>query len=79
MYRSSRFWIEAAAAGVGAIVFVATWIEPQWFELLFDEAPDDGDGSLEMWIALACSFAATVLFAGLASSEWRRRRVRTTG
>ena len=73
MYHPTRFWIEAAAAVVSAAVFLITLIEPRWFEVLFDEAPDDGDGSLEGWIALACSLVATILFARLASVERRRR------
>src|SRR5262245_12025166 len=32
-----------AAACLSAVTSVATIIQPQWFELLFDEAPDDGD------------------------------------
>jgi hypothetical protein len=73
MYNPTRFWIEAAAAIVSAAVFLITLVEPRWFEMLFDDAPDDGDGSLEGWIALTCSLVASILFARLASVEWRRR------
>lgn len=72
-YSRSRFWTEAVAALASATVFLLTLVEPHWFEVLFDEAPDGGDGSLEGWIALACSLAATILFARLASLERRRR------
>jgi hypothetical protein len=72
-YSRTRFWTEAVAAVASASVFLLTLVEPQWFEVLFDEAPDGGDGSLETWIALACSFAATILFARLARLELRRR------
>ena len=35
-----RFWAAVGAAWVCAGVFIATLVQPQWFELLFDEAPD---------------------------------------
>jgi hypothetical protein len=73
VYSVTRFRIEAAAAVISASVFLLTLVEPHWFEVLFDEAPDGGDGSLEGWVALACSLALTFLFARLASIELRRR------
>jgi hypothetical protein len=71
-HHRSRFWVETAAAIASAAVFLVTLVEPHWFEVLFDEAPDGGDGSLEGWIAVACSLAATILFARLAGRESRR-------
>lgn len=47
-----RFFAHLAAAGASAGVCIATLIEPQWFELLFDSAPDGGDGSLQTWVAV---------------------------
>jgi hypothetical protein len=67
-----RFQAEVAIALICAAVFVATLVQPQWFELLFDEAPDGGDGSLEAGIALACSLFLGVVCARLAHLEWRR-------
>jgi hypothetical protein len=56
---------------VSAGLFVLTLIDPMWIETLLDESPDDGDGSLERWILLGCTSAATVLAGVLA---WRGRR-----
>ena len=69
-----RLAIATLLALCSAVACVATLIEPQWFELLFDEAPDGGDGSLETIIAVAVSLVACVLFALLARREWRRGR-----
>jgi hypothetical protein len=67
-----RFRSEVGAAAICAAVFVATLVEPQWFELLFDESPDGGDGSLEAMVALACSLVVGVICARAAQLEWRR-------
>ena len=73
---SSKQRVAAAltVAIFSGVACIATLIEPQWFELLFDEAPDGGDGSLETIIAVAVSLVACVLFALLARREWRRGR-----
>ena len=70
----ARFAAALLAACLSGIACIATLIEPQWFELLFDESPDGGDGSLETLVAVVVSLVACVLFAGLARREWRRRR-----
>jgi hypothetical protein len=59
------------AAVLGGVACIATLIEPQWFELIFSESPDGGDGSLETIVAIFLSLGA-VLFFGLLA--WRRRR-----
>jgi hypothetical protein len=41
-------------------------------EMLFNEAPDGGDGSLERWVAIVCSGVALLVFSGLARREKRR-------
>lgn len=69
-----RLFAHLAAAGLSAGACIATLIEPQWFELLFDSAPDGGDGSLETWVALGVSAAAFAVFAWLARRDWRRVR-----
>lgn len=69
-----RLTVHLAAAAASALACVATLIEPQWFELLFDSAPDGGDGTLETWVALGVSAAAFVVFAWLARRDWRRLR-----
>ncbi len=67
-----RLRAEVCVALACAAVFVATLVQPQWFELLFDEAPDGGDGSLEAGIALACSLVLGIASAAAARLEWRR-------
>lgn len=71
-FRKWRFWAEIAGAITCASVFVATLIEPRWFELLFDEAPDGGDGSLEAALALGCSLVLGALSGRLALLDCRR-------
>jgi len=72
--RRFRFWAAAVGACICACVFVATLVRPQWFELLFDEAPDGGDGSLEAALALVCCVVLGVLLAALAGRERRRAK-----
>ena len=69
-----RFLAALVAACLSGVACLATLIEPQWFELLFDEAPDGGDGSLETIVAVVVSLGACVVFAWLARREWRRDR-----
>jgi hypothetical protein len=71
-----RARLSAAILGacLSGIACIATLVEPRWFELLFDESPDGGDGSLESIVAVLVSLAACVLFAGLARRESRRLR-----
>lgn len=70
-----RLVATVAAAVASASVCIATLVEPQWFELLFDSAPDDGDGSLETLVAVAVSAVACVVFSLLARREWHRTHV----
>ena len=69
-----RFVGALAAAFLSGAACIATLIEPQWFELLFDESPDGGDGSLETIVAVVVSLVACLAFAWLARREWRRAR-----
>jgi len=71
-FKKWRFRSELAGATACALVFIATLVEPRWFELLFDEAPDGGDGSLEAALALGCSLVLGVICARLTCLEWRR-------
>lgn len=73
-----RLSAHLAAAAISAAACVATLIEPQWFERLFDSAPDGGDGSLETWVAVVVSAAACAVFAWLARRDWRRVRAART-
>lgn len=68
---------EIAACCVSAGLFVLTLIDPQWIETLFDESPDQGDGSVERWILLGCTFVATWLAGALAWREKRRLQAET--
>ena len=67
----ARFWLEVGCA-LGAVVgALATILAPNWFELLFDAAPDGGDGTLEQAVPVVLGLVA-LLCAGLARREWRR-------
>jgi hypothetical protein len=79
MFNRQRFLSEISAVLLCAAVFVGTLIEPTWFELLFDESPDGGDGSLEALVALVASFAAGGIFARLAWREWHREPAPSPG
>ena len=73
----SRSWLyraEVAISVISVAMFVATMIDPQWIETLFDESPDGGDGSAERWL-VGGGFLITALVAAMLA--WReRRRVR---
>lgn len=77
MTRRQRLVAAFAAALLSAAVCVATIVEPHWFELLFDSAPDDGDGSLETIVAVTVSALACVAFLWLGRREWRKGRLAT--
>jgi len=74
MQAHHRQWLyraEIVIALVSAGLFVLTLVDPMWIETLFDESPDEGDGSLERWILLGCTSLAALIAAVLA---WRERR-----
>jgi len=64
--------IEIAVAVASTLLAIVTFIEPQWIERLFDEAPDGGDGSLERWIVGGGFLVAAVIAAVLALRQRRR-------
>jgi len=70
----ARFWIEIVLGAVGAVLAVASFIEPQWIEVLFEASPDEGSGEAEWLLSAAFLLAALVSFA-LAGIEWRRKGV----
>lgn len=73
MFSRFRFALEVAAVVACGAIVVATLVQPRWFELLFDEAPDGGDGSLEGLVAIVSSLIAMSVFGLMAVREWRLR------
>lgn len=71
MSLKTRVWIEAVLSAIAVVLTVVTLIWPDWIELLFDEAPDGGDGSLERLFAIGWLVAA-IVFGRLARSDWRK-------
>ena len=69
--RSWLYRAEIATSLFSAALFVLTLVDPQWIEALFDESPDQGDGTAERWIVGGCFLVAALLAAALA---WRERR-----
>lgn len=68
-----RFWLELAMAiGSGALLLLTVAL-PDWIEVVFGIDPDAGNGSLEWMITLVLA-ATTLVFLGLAGSEWRLRQ-----
>ena len=74
MSARKRFLAALLAAFASGGACVATLIEPQWFERLFDESPDGGDGSMETMVAVVVSFGACLVFAWLARRELQTSR-----
>ena len=66
--------IEAAAAGLCAVLFLATLIWRDWIEAVFGVDPDQHSGALE-WAIVALTLGATVAFSLLARGEYRRARL----
>jgi len=72
-----RFYVEAAVASLGLVLFVLTLAVRDWIEEVFGVDPDAGNGSFEYVISIglvAVAVAATLL----ARAEWRRSRAATT-
>jgi hypothetical protein len=77
----SRQWlyrIELAVSALSVFMLALTLWDPMWFERLFDESPDGGDGSLERLVACTCFAIAAIVSAELARRE-RRRLVAAAG
>jgi hypothetical protein len=75
MIDKTKLWSEVVATFAGAAVAIATLIEPQWFERLFEVAPDEGDGSLETLVTVAICAIACAVFAWRAVRRVRRDRI----
>lgn len=67
----TRFWLEAAIAGVTFAAFLLTLISRDWIETVFGVDPDHHSGTLE-WAIVAILLAASVGLVTLAATEWRR-------
>jgi hypothetical protein len=68
----ARFWVEIVLGAVGTVLAIASYIEPQWIEVLFEASPDEGSGEAEWLISALFLLAALVSFA-MARVEWRRK------
>lgn len=73
-----RFRIEAALAGIAAVLTVVTAFIPDWIERLTGESPDGGGGDAEWLITVVFALAA-VIFGLLAAVEWRKGGRPATG
>jgi len=66
-----RFFIEAGSAAAFALLFALTLVRPDWIELIFGFAPDEGSGETEWGFVVALGAIAVVCLA-IARVEWRR-------
>lgn len=73
MSLKTRMWIETLLAGLATGLAVVTLAWPTWIEMLFDEAPDGGDGSAER------AFALVGIIVALAFARMARRDRRLLG
>jgi hypothetical protein len=67
----TRFWVEAALAGLCALLLLLTLVWRDWIEGVFGVDPDQHSGSLE-WLIVVALAAATLTLGALARREWRR-------
>lgn len=74
----SRLAVQGVACLLSAVVCFASILEPQWFELLFDESPDAGSGAFETWVAVIVSAAACLTFARMSWRTWTQVREHKT-
>jgi tetrahydromethanopterin S-methyltransferase subunit E len=69
-----RFYAETILGAITGILFVATLINQQWIETVFNIDPDQGQGWLE-WLIVGILLVATIVCGFLARYEWRRAAV----
>lgn len=66
-----RARVEAALAGIAAVLTAVTFVWPTWIESLSGLEPDGGTGETEWWLAAIFAVAALAL----ALLSWRDRRL----
>ena len=67
----ARFWFEAITGTVGLVLFIVTLFSREWIEALTGWDPDNGNGSLEVLIAVGLlAISATSIF--FARRDYRR-------
>jgi tetrahydromethanopterin S-methyltransferase subunit E len=69
-----RFWLETGIAIVTGALFVITFVQKDWVEVVFDFNPDSQSGILE-WLIVSLLLVVTITLFSLARDEWRRARV----
>lgn len=65
-----RFWLEAVAAAIAAVLMLLTLITREWIELVFGVDPDGGSGALE-WFIVAAFLVLSISLSLMARREWR--------
>ena len=68
-----RLYFEALVASVAGLLCVLTLIWRDWIEVMFGWDPDHHSGSLE-WTVVVGLALASVFFAAMARTDWRRSR-----
>lgn len=66
-----RFYFEAGAGVISAVLFLATLLQPDWIETLFRIDPDNGAGSLER-LLVGGPLVMTIVLLALSRREWRK-------
>lgn len=75
MLDTTKLFAEMVVALASSGAAIATLVEPEWIERLFDVAPDGGDGSLETWVVVTACVIAGAVFGWRAAVRLRRDRV----
>jgi len=71
MRPTTKYRIEALLGVITLVLAILTAVVPDWFERIFDAAPDNGDGGFEAWTVVLFALVTVVLWT-LAFRGWRR-------